>query len=132
MAISNALERRIGEKNTQAFIQANPITVKLRRPQVQRTEAGGTKRTDPDELPEQSFRIVPMSGLVWDRSRTTPDEGRVEDVTEELIGMPDADMQKFDYFPCENGGWYRIEHVSPVKGYRSEGRLRWMASEPKA
>lgn len=130
MAVTNEMERRIGERNTQAFIDANPLVVSLFRPQRQRTEAGGMVKTSPLQLPPQKFRIVPMSGLVWDRSRTTPDEGRIDDVTEELIGMPDADVQKADYLECETGGWYRVEHISPVRGFRSEARLRWMATEP--
>lgn len=132
MAIANAVERRIGERNTQAFIDANPTTVKLLRPKKQVTEALGTKRVDPDELPEQKFRIVPMSGLVWDRSRTTPDEGRIDDVTEQLICMPTADVQKLDYFPGEYGGFFQVTHVSPVQGYRKEARLRYTATEPKS
>lgn len=135
MAIANAAEKRIGEKNTWAFIVANPELVQLRRPRTQPTASGGVRRLDPEILPEQSFRIVPMSGVVWDRSRTTPDEGRIEDVTEMLIGMPDADVKKWDYFPTALGdrpGFYQITHVSPVKGYRRESRLRWVATEPKA
>lgn len=132
MAIADATEKRIGIKNTWAFIQANPVKTQLRRPKVVRTEAGGVKKVDPDLLPLQFFRIVPMSGLVWDRSRTTPDEGRVSDVTEMLIGMPDADMQKDDYFPGENGGWFKLVHISPVTGYRKEARLRYTDTEPKA
>lgn len=130
--ITDALEKRIGIKNTKAFIDANKITVQLRRPQIQRTEAGGVRKIDPDLLPAQTFRIVPMSGLVWDRSRTTPDEGMVQDVTSMLICMPDADVEINDYFPGENGGWYKVHHVSPVTGYRKECRLRWLATEPKS
>lgn len=131
MAISNAAEYRIGVKNTKAFIDANPITVQLRRPKaIKNPQTGGVKRLDPELIAEQSFRIVPMSGLVWDRSRTTPDEGRVPDVTEILTCMPDADVREEDWFPGENGGWFKVTHVSPVTGYRIECRLRWSNTEP--
>ena len=134
MTITNAVERRIGIRNTQAFIRANVTRVRLLRPVVIETEAGGVRKGGPDTLPEQEFRIVPMSGLVWDRSRTSPDEGKIPDVTEMLIGMPDADMEQDDYFPNETGrgGWYKIVHVSPVEGYRREARLRWLSSEPRS
>lgn len=129
--LTNKTEEIIGLRNTRAFINAHVSQVRLLRPQVQLTEAGGVRKTNPLELKEQSFRIVPMSGLVWDRSRITPDEGRVSDVTEMLIGMPDADVKKDDYFP-HDGGWFKVVHVSPVKGYRKECRLRYTETEPKS
>lgn len=131
--ITDQDELRIGLKNTEAFIRANVVRIQLRRPQVVRTEAGGVRKTDPELLAEQEFRIVPMSGLVWDRGRTTPDEGLVQDVTEQLIAMPDADVRQNDYFPAEHGdGWFIVNHVSPVRGYRKECRLRFFRTEPKA
>jgi hypothetical protein len=131
MTITNNAERLVGLRNTEAFIKANVVSIQLRRPQVTQTESGGIRKKTPKLLPRQDFRIVPMSGLVWDRSRTTPDEGSVQDVTEQLIGMPDADVEKNDYFPGENGGWFLVHHVSPVTGYRKECRLRYTSTEPK-
>lgn len=132
--ISNAVERRVGILNTRSFIDANPTTIVLRRPAKKQTPAGGTVRTEPEVLPEQKGRIVPMSGLVWDRSRTTVDEGVVPDVTEMLVMLPDADVMQNDFFPCGTslGGWFRVVHVSPVEGYRKECRLRWYRNEPQA
>jgi len=131
--ITNEVERKVGLRNTLEFIKANETKVLLLRPDTKLTEAGGVVRTEPSLLPAQSFRIVPMSGLVWDRSRTTPDEGRIDDVTEQLIGMPDADVLKNDYFEAEDQtGWYQVTHISPVQGYRKEARLRFSTSEPKA
>lgn len=130
MTITNKAELVVGVRNTKAFIDANPIKVKLKRPQLQRTESGGVRKVAPLEIAEQKFRIVPMSGLVWDRSRTTPDEGNVQDVTEMMICLPDANVEVNDYFPTENGGFYKIHHVSPVTGYRRECRLRYLSTEP--
>lgn len=131
--ITDEAERIVGIRNTKAFIRANKITVQLRRPQVMRTEAGGVQKQEPALIPAQDFRVVPMSGLVWDRSRTTPDEGQIDDVTEQLIGLPDADVKMNDYFPVEDGsGFYKITHVSPVRGYRSEARLKFSKTEPKS
>lgn len=130
--IANPTERRIGVKNTKAFIDASPTEVELRRPRKEVTEAGGSRKVTPDFLPSQAFRIVPMSGLVWDRSRSTPDEGRIDDVTMQLIGMPDADVRKNDYFPAPDGGFYLVTHVSPLTGYRREARLKFTDDEPKS
>lgn len=141
MPISNAAEYRVGVKNTLAFILANPVHpepgTSLFRPKTGRTPAGGIVRFNPEELAPQMVRIVPMSGLVWDRSRTTPDEGRIQDVTEILIGLPDLDVLMNDFFPApdntaasDTGGWFVVVHVSPVEGYRKEARLRYTASRP--
>lgn len=132
MPFGNEVEERVGIRNTQAFIDAHYSEVKLRRPRTQRTEAGGVRKINPDLIPTQRVRIVPMSGLVWDRSRPTPDEGRVPDVTEMLICLPWANIQVDDYFDAPNGGWFEINHVSPVQGYRKECRLRWSPTEPRA
>jgi hypothetical protein len=125
----DAMELKVGVKNTKAFIEANPVRIQLRRPKIEKTSAGGKRRVNPDLIPAQSFRITPMSGLVWDRAKTTPDEGSIPDVTEILIGLPDANIQKGDYFPHE-GGWFKIEHVSPLRGYRKEARLSFYNEEP--
>lgn len=132
MTITDPTERIIGLRNTRAFIEASLTRIRLHRPVIHRTASGGVRRGEPELLPEQDFRIVPMSGLVWDRSRTTPDEGNVQDITEQLIGMPDADVKKNDYFQAEDGGWFVVNHVSPVTGYRKECRLRYSSSEPKS
>jgi hypothetical protein len=132
--ISDQVERRVGIRNTQAFIDANPTTIIIKRPQIKATPAGGKMKTDPITLPRQRGRIVPMSGLVWDRSRTTADEGVVPDVSEMFVCLPGTDIRQDDYFACETslGGWYEVVHVSPVEGYRKEARLRWARVEPKA
>lgn len=72
-----------------------------------------------------------MSGLVWDRSKVTPDEGNIADVTEQLIGLPDADVQKNDFF-AHDAGWFKVVHVSPVRGYRKEARLQYTDTKPVA
>lgn len=142
MVIASKVEERVGLKNTKSFIEANPVDTepgtRLYRPKVADAGAGGVRKNDPDLLPPQMFRIVPMSGLVWDRSRSTPDEGNVQDVTSILIGMPDVDVKKNDYFPqpdnkakSDHGGWYIIHHVSPITGYRRECRLRFVQSRPR-
>lgn len=123
-----AAERLMGVRSTRQFILANSVRVQLRRPVVTKSAAGGTTNGAPEVLPAQTFRIVPMSGLVWDRSVTTPDEGRIADVTEILIGMPECDVQVNDWFPNDTG-FMLIVHVSPVRGYRRECRLRWVKTQ---
>lgn len=131
MPFANDQEYRLGVKNTLAFIRAHYTMAAIRRPQVEETAAGGKRKIDPLILPEQMVRVIPMSGLVWDRAKTTPDEGSIPDVTLMMVAHPDVDVQKNDYFPYANG-WVKVHHVSPVKGYRREARLQFTNTEPRS
>lgn len=123
------VELRIGRKNTLALIRADLTVVSLQRPQKVGTDAGGFVDGPPVSIPAQRFTIVPLSGLVWDRSDTTPDEGRLADVTEAMVGAWNADIQKDDWFPwSQNGieGKYLITHVSNFRRWRTQALLRFL------
>lgn len=125
----NAYELRVARLNTAVLIDADPRVIQLRRPTRVRTPAGGLKSTGDTILPEQSFTVVPLSGNVWDRSDPTPDEGRLPDVTHQLVGMHDADVRKNDWFPWnEDGieGKYIVTHVSTKRRYRTSCNLRFV------
>jgi len=65
---------------------------------------------------------------VWDRSSTSADEGRLADVTHQLIGDADADIRKGDWFQfSENDlpGRYEVVHVSPQRHFRVSANLRF-------
>jgi hypothetical protein len=113
--------------NTRAFIAADPRDVALHRPVKTADGAGGYIEGD-SQLPSQRVRIIPLSGLVWDRSDTDPDTGRTADVTMQLVGDADLDIRKGDWFPfSENDlpGRYEVVHVSPTRHYRTSANLRF-------
>jgi len=126
--MSNRAELTIARKNTRAFVSADPIRVALRRRTYIVSAAGGRVQGDPVTLPLQTFRIIPFSGQVWDRTKTTPDEGRVLDVTQQLVGYYDADVQQndeFDWVQDGISGVYTIVHVSPHRHYRVSATLEF-------
>jgi hypothetical protein len=128
-AISVATELRIGRKNTKAMIDADPIVKSILRPVRSGTESGGIKTTGYTQLPEQTFTITPLSGQVWDRSDPTPDEGRLPDVTEEVIGDFDMDIRKLDRIPWSKDGligYLLVVHVSRRRHYRTSALTKFM------
>lgn len=120
-----AAERQMARRNTRAFIQADPCKIIVRRSTMEQTEAGGRRALSSTSLPEQTARLVPLSGNVWDRSKMTTDEGNLPDVTHQVVGMPDLDIEKDDIFvSTDNEGrkteWL-VSHISPERGNRTSG-----------
>lgn len=117
-----AIERKMGQRNTRAFIQADPSRVTLIRPTKVLTAAGGHKPGEPITLPPQTVRLVPLSGNVWDRSKQKTDEGNLPDVTFQLVGMPGLDIKKGDHFVWKHDDW-EVIHVSPEEGQRISANI---------
>lgn len=126
-----ALEAHMGRLNTRAFIDADPRDVQLHRPVKIADGAGGYIEGD-SLLPSQRVRMIPLSGLVWDRSDTDPDTGRLADVTQQLVGDADLNIRKGDWFSfSENDlpGRYEVVHVSPLRHYRTSANLRFLEDD---
>lgn len=125
----NAYELKVARLNTTVMIEADVRELELRRPVRTRTPAGGLTKATDILLPVQKFRVIPLSGNVWDRSDPTPDEGRLPDVTHQLLGEYNANVRKNDWFPWEEDdlvGKYIITHVSPFRHYRTSCNLRFI------
>ncbi len=129
--MSNRAELTTARRNTRSFILADKVKIALRRPQYTESEAGGRIQISPVILPSQDFRIVPFSGQVWDRTKTTPDEGRVSDVTQQLVGYYNADIETNDEFEWDFDGltgFYKVVHVSPKRHYRVSATIEFRKS----
>jgi len=126
--MSSRVDSIVARRNTREWIKIDPVTITLRRPTYVESEAGGKVRSNPATLSPQVFRITPFSGQVWDRTKTTPDEGRVADVTQSLVGYYDADVQQNDEFDwVKDGvtGIYKVVHVSPHRHYRVSATIEF-------
>jgi len=127
-----AAEVRVARLNTLELINQDPRVVSLNRPVTTDDGAGGQVKAPDSSLPPQKVRIIPLSGLVWDRSNPTPDEGRTPDVTHQMIGKFDMDVKKDDWFTfSENNlpGRYIVTHVSPHRHWRTSAFLKYMEDE---
>jgi len=131
--VANNTEVRVGRKNTLAMIAKEPITKSFRRPVFEETQSGGQRITGYQTVPEQTFTITPLSGQVWDRSDPTPDEGRLPDVTEQVVGRWDMDINKLDEIPWEQDGlvgYLKVLHVSRLRNFRTSALIKFMQEEP--
>lgn len=126
---SYAMELKIARANTVALIEMNPTSSVINRPMKYLTEAGGYRYDAWNTLPAQRFMVVPLSGLVWNRSDPTPDEGRLPDVTEQVVGRWDMDIQKEDRIPWNNHGqvgYLLVVHVERDRHYRTSALTRFI------
>lgn len=117
----DAIELSVHRLNTKHFINADPITVILHRNIKTRNDAGGYvwNRGETGHgvplLEPQTFRILPAS------ENGTPDEvrssnGRTLKPRGRLLGMHDADIQRWDQFQFK-GIWYEV--VTPPEPLHS-------------
>lgn len=85
-------------QGTAVFINDDPRTIVLKRSTVERTAAGGQKRSAPASLPPQTFRIIPQQDLPPLRQEPDGVGIRPEFV---LLGAWNADMNPGDTFTLD-------------------------------
>jgi len=91
-------ELRLNIKQTKAFIDANPILLRL-VPRIRVNSGSGSTLQDQPARPEQTFRLI-------DQTRTSgPEPGTVQTgdgqqrkVEFQLLGNPDAVIGVYDYW----------------------------------
>jgi hypothetical protein len=84
-------------KQTEAFINENPVDVVVTRRTKQANNSGGWKWTNPQNLDPQTMRKV---GTTTPVSRETAD-GKTVLPNAVMIALPDADLQIGDLFTIE-------------------------------
>ena len=105
----DAAELRVHRLNTEAFINADPVSLVLYRTTRTRTASGGYKDSEAPLASPQTFRLIPAS----DRMPEIRDSnGRAVVPVYTLLGSHSADMERWDRFQL-NGVWYEI--ASPIR-----------------
>lgn len=123
MAARNQTETRIHRKLTREFINAEPQRIKILRPNLVQTPAGGLTKSDPHPLEEQTFRLVPFKKRLTKMTRDTPD-GNIINLEYVLIGEYDADVKPGDYFEFETG-MYDVISIEPNRAYRTAANVTY-------
>lgn len=126
------LELKVARLNTVALINQNPITTTIKRPIKSETAAGGVVTSGITLVAEQTFTIIPLAGLVWNRADPTPDEGRLPDVQEQIVGRWDMDLQKHDQIPWDKAGqkgYLLVTHIERDRHYRTAALTKFMQEE---
>lgn len=110
-----AAELNIQRKNTKVFIDADPVSIRLKRESRTATEDGGhRKNADGPPMDPQIFRLIPITDQM--PVIQTPD-GFQRTPTYVLLGTYDCDMDIWDKFTL-NGINYQI--VSPIRPVHSK------------
>lgn len=114
--MASAAETGVNRRNTDAFIQADPVTLTLMRRGSVPDGDGGTKNGASVPVVAQTFRLIPQSDVM--PQVQTPD-GAILTPTYVLLGRWDCDMERWDQFSI---GPVNFIIVSPIRpDFRTEG-----------
>lgn len=110
------LETNILRKQTKAYIDDSPFTVRLVPYPETRTAAGGKTRAGGVPRKPQTFRLVPLDRMA---SATTnlqtgrPADGKEHQANFMLMGEWDLEIGRGDKFTGEDGTVYEVVEVQP-------------------
>lgn len=94
----------IHNKNTQAFIDENPITVAITRRIRVQVPGGGWAWEDDETIPDQECRLV-HSGNVSDAQSLATIQGRVVRIEAKFVFLIGANVQEGDIIPVGEKDW---------------------------
>lgn len=110
-------------KQTQAFIDANPVLITLTPRKRLKTPSGGFTWMDVPPRPTQTFRLIDISSGI---SATSASRGvfRSSDGIDrtaefELLGMPDVRMDLYDAWTDLRGLKWEVSSVLPFNWYET-------------
>lgn len=112
--MSRAAELRAQRRNTRAFIDADPFTLRLQRVgQLTPDGAGGYERPRGGAtLPVQIVKMIPVQNGLLRRTN----EGEEVVTTHVVVGMPDLDIERGDWFWI-GGEKIEVSFLYPENGY---------------
>lgn len=111
-------------RNTQAFIDADWVTITLLRAEWSSDGAGGSVKGDSVPLTPQRMRLIPSQDGATLRT-TANGEEVAPDYT--LMGLWDADIERWDEFTL-NGMRYEIVFVNQNTQYETKGEVAYLGS----
>lgn len=115
------MELVVQKRNTRAFIEVDPVDVVLTRFSRVPNGAGGYRLSGPVERASQRFRLV-LQANRGDTGERLLLDGTANQVTHDLIGMPDADIAPGDKFVYDSRS-YEVVEVFRVGGYEVKARV---------
>lgn len=96
----NTIERKMQLRQTRAMIEAQPLMVILHRTTQVKNARLGLEQVADGELEPQKVRILHAPPRRRRKENTPPDAalGEIPFAKDTLMGMPDLDVQKDDWF----------------------------------
>lgn len=106
-----------GVRQTQAFIDVNPVEVVVTRKAKVPTPAGGFKDGPPAPLPPQTMRLCAEQRMKSDQVMATSD-GALDNPPWMLVALPGADIRKGDDVAVPGQGNFEVDFVSVKPAWR--------------
>lgn len=101
---------------TQGFIAYRPSTVMIKRGERTKTDAGGYKLGEPEEVGEIELRVVEMLRIQGREQRLSAG-GELITPTHMAIMMPDQDVLRHDIFDWDDMTW-EVLWISKLPDWR--------------
>lgn len=121
MARSSA-ELTVQQANTTAFIAVDPVDIPLTRHPRTPNGAGGYRLGAPVAVASQRFRLILQTGRQGDTGERALLDSVVQQVTHDLIGAADANVEPGDKFTI-GGQNYEVVEVYSIGGYETRARV---------
>ncbi len=109
------IEERIELELTQAFIAQDPVDLVIQRADRASDGAGGSYPVEPEVIAEATFRLIPQSRNVIDRTATSIN-GRLESPRYVIMAETDVFWRRGDFFDWR-GDRYSIASVHMFPAY---------------
>jgi hypothetical protein len=110
-----AIQRRL----TEQFIKADSLEIVLYRSTPVADGKGGYTHSAPAPLPAQTMRLIPLGDGATERLTAN---GQAVSPQYMLMGLYDADMQRFDSFTVGNDR-YDVVFVNENRQYETKGEV---------
>lgn len=94
----SATELAVQRRNTDAFINADALSVALNRAGLVSNGAGGFRRGAPSVLPPQTVRLVPVGAQYGGAEEHEMLDGQTVQVDYHMVAPFDADIERGDWF----------------------------------
>lgn len=124
-------EQQVRDRLLSHFIQEDPISIDLQRPQWATTDAGGRIEAGVVAVGPQTFYFIPFKRRLTQEYRYNPQsfgEAKVEYINYIFIFEQGTDIQPGDFFDSVGGdrletGRFTVEFVSPRRWDRGQAGI---------
>jgi hypothetical protein len=106
--------------NTEAFITADPQLLDVYRPGTPVSDgAGGRIKGEPERVASGTFRCIRQAAQVSQGDATTTTNGTLPPKRLVIVGHPDIDLHRGDYFNWRGWRW-EVTHVHEQPDYETK------------
>lgn len=109
--------------NTKAFIDANPVWLTL-VPHTREKTGTGTRYIPGTPRPMQKLRLIDQSSTSGPQpGAVAGSDGIQRRVEYQMLGLPDAEIGKYDRWQDAHGIWWEVADLLPDNGYERRAQV---------